>query len=406
MALCQRCYKTSPVYDCVLCKGCYCLSCDKYIHSFPSKRNHTRRMIDISETMITTRKRNTYSPFRYNSQEQPDFNNNFHNENDINNNNIIKETIPIYDSNIGKSNKTLFSDNLKYEPGPYIDIEENYLKGTTNIANKIEELSSNISSTKLNLNERIDSLHEHIHKSDEDHKNEIININSRNLKEINDISAEKDNEIKQLQAIIEKQKEKINELKNINNNLEITLDNTKKIKDRCLSEKEETFYEKKRLENLYIKELDEMQFAQDEEKKKLVNGYEDRFNKTNNDYHEDKDRLLNELRNLQMMYDQIRDEHEKNIDRLNMNKSRLEQENKKRDIENEELIKDGENMEDNLRRTKTKIVEMEEEMKNFDLENLQRAKEMENMSSKSKQIKRANTALGKSVFRASYRPES
>ena len=184
------------------------------------------------------------------------------------------------------------------------------------------------------------------------------------------------------------------------------MDNTKKIKDRCLAEKEETFYEKKRLENLYIKELDEMQFAQDEEKKKLVNGYEDMFNKTNNDYHEDKDRLLSELRNLQMMYDQIRDEHEKNIERLNMNKNRLEQENKKRDIENEELIKDGENMEDNLRRTKTKILEMEEEMKNFDLENLQRAKEMENMSSKSKQIKRANTALGKSVFRASYRPES
>ena len=405
MALCQRCFKTSPVYDCVLCKGCYCLSCDKYIHSFPSKRNHTRRMIDISETLITNKKRNTYSPFRYKSQEQPDFNN-FYQENDINNNNIIKETIPIYDSNIGKSNKTLFSDNLKYEQGPYIDIEENYLKGTTNIANKIEELSSNISSTKLNLNERIDSLHEHIHKSDEDHKNEIININSRNLKEINDISAEKDTEIKQLQAIIEKQKEKIKELKNINNNLEITLDNTKKIKDRCLAEKEETFYEKKRLENLYIKELDEMQFAQDEEKKKLVNGYEDMFNKTNNDYHEDKDRLLSELRNLQMMYDQIRDEHEKNIERLNMNKNRLEQENKKRDIENEELIKDGENMEDNLRRTKTKILEMEEEMKNFDLENLQRAKEMENMSSKSKQIKRANTALGKSVFRASYRPES
>ena len=405
MALCQRCFKTSPVYDCVLCKGCYCLSCDKYIHSFPSKRNHTRRMIDISETLITNKKRNTYSPFRYKSQEQPDFNN-FYQENDINNNNIIKETIPIYDSNIGKSNKTLFSDNLKYEQGPYIDIEENYLKGTTNIANKIEELSSNISSTKLNLNERIDSLHEHIHKSDEDHKNEIININSRNLKEINDISAEKDTEIKQLQAIIEKQKEKIKELKNINNNLEITLDNTKKIKDRCLAEKEETFYEKKRLENLYIKELDEMQFSQDEEKKKLVNGYEDMFNKTNNDYHEDKDRLLSELRNLQMMYDQIRDEHEKNIERLNMNKNRLEQENKKRDIENEELIKDGENMEDNLRRTKTKILEMEEEMKNFDLENLQRAKEMENMSSKSKQIKRANTALGKSVFRASYRPES
>ena len=58
-----------------------------------------------------------------------------------------------------------------------------------------------------------------------------------------------------------------------------------------------------------------------------------------------------------------------------------------------------------MRKTKTQIEEMEEEMKNFDLDNLQTAKEMESLNSKSKQIKRANTSLGKSVFRASYRPE-
>ena len=408
MSLCQRCYKTSSVYDCIICKGSYCLSCDAYIHSFPTKRNHTRRMIDISQTMITTQKKNTSSPFVYNSTEQ-ESTKAFQQETDTNidnNINIIKETLPIYDSNIGKNNNVYFSENLKYEEGPYIDIDEKYLKGTTNIANKIEELTSNISNTKLNINERIDILHEHIHKSDEDHKNEMINLNSRNLKEINDISSEKDAEIKQLQAIIEKQKEKINELKNININLEETLDNCKKIKDRCLSEKEEIFYEKKRLENFYVKDLDEMQFAQEEEKKKLINGYEDKFNLVNNENHEYKGKLINELRDVQMRYDQLREEHEKNIEKLNMNKSRLEQENKKRAIENEELIKEAENMNNTLRRTKTKIVEMEEEMKQYDLENLQRAKEMENMSYKSNQIKRANTALGKSVFRASYRPES
>jgi DNA repair exonuclease SbcCD ATPase subunit len=355
-------------------------------------------MIDISETMFTS---NNYIPNP--NQDDLKF---FKNGKNINDNSIIKETIPIYDSNIGKTNNIYEFENLKYESGPYIDIDEKYLQGTTNIANKIEELSSNISNTKINLNERIDFLHENIHKADEFNKNEIININSRNLKELNDIFAEKDREIKYLQSIIEKQKEKINEIKEINNNLEIDLDNCIKIKDRCLSEKEEIFYEKKRLEDFYIKDLDEMQFAQEEEKKKLVNGYEDQFNKVNNDYHEDKNKLINELRNLQMTYDQIRDEHERNIEKLNKNKSRLDQDNKKRDIENEQLKKEIEDMTGTLKRTKTKIEEMEEEMKNNDLDHLQMAKEMESMSSKSKQIKRANTALGKSVFRSAYRPES
>ena len=51
MALCQRCYKTPPIYDCFICKGYFCLSCDEYIHSFPSKKLHTRRMLDISNTI-------------------------------------------------------------------------------------------------------------------------------------------------------------------------------------------------------------------------------------------------------------------------------------------------------------------------------------------------------------------
>ena len=397
MSLCQRCFKSQPIYDCISCKGYYCLSCDNYIHSFPNKKNHTRRMIDIKNTILTKNNYNKsiFNPPIPNSENK-----------DINKNDIIKTTIPIYDSNIGKSTDVFNSEKLKYQEGPYIDLEEKYLQGTTNIANKIQELSSNISTTKINLNERIDSLHEHMCKADEEHKNEIINLNSRNLKEINSILTEKDGEIKRLQSYIEKQKEKINELKKINNDLELTLDNCKKIKDRCLSEKEEAFYEKKNLENFYIQSLDEMQFAQEEEKKELVKGYEDNFMKTNNDYHEDKNKFLNELRNLQATYDNMRDEHEKNIENMKMNKSRLEQENKKRDIENEQLKIEGENMQNNLRKTKTQIEEMEEEMKNFDLDNLQRAKEMESMSTKSQMIKRANTALGKSVFRSAYRPES
>ena len=389
MALCQRCYKSPPIYDCFICKGYFCLSCDEYIHSFPSKKLHQRRILDIATAI------NTESP----KLSEENINNT---EANIN---VIKETLPIYDSNIGKSNTVYNSEYPKYEKGPYIDIDEKYLQGNTNIDYKIEELTCNLESTKINLSERIDVLDEHIHKINETNKDDIININSRNLKEINDITSEKDSEIKQLQSIIEKQKDKIKELKEGNKMLENELINSIRLKNQSIKERDEALNDKKSQEKMFIKDIDEMILSQEDEKKKLVNGYEDKFIKTNSDYHDEKDKLLNELKTLQENFEKIKVEHEKNIEKLNDNKRRLDAENKKRDLENEQLKKEEENLKDNLKRTKTKIDEIEEEMKSNDLINLQWAKELESMSSKTEQIKKANTILGKSCFRSAYRPE-
>ena len=391
MALCQRCYKSPPIYDCPICKGYFCLSCDEYIHSFPSKQSHTRRMLDIA-TAINTEK-----------EEEKDLD--FDSKNDAKID-VIKETLPIYDSNIGKSNAKFNIGNLKYEKGPFIDLDDNYLLGNTNIGNKLEELSSNLQNTKINLSERIDVLDEHIHKIDEINKNELININSKNLKEINDITSEKDSEIKQLQIIIEKQKEKIKELKQQNKLLEDDLINSLKIKSQSIKERDEALTEKKNHESFFIKDLDEMILSQEEEKKKLVNGYEDKFIKTNSEYHDEKEKLLNELKNIQENFENLKIEHEKNIEKLNNNKIRLDKENKKRDMENQQLKREAETLKDNLKRTKTQIEEMEKEMKDNDLVNLQWAKELERMSTKTDQIKKANTILGRSCFRSHYRPES
>ena len=391
MALCQRCYKSPPIYDCPSCKGYFCLSCDEYIHSFPSKQSHTRRMLDIA-TAINTEK-----------EEEKDLD--FDSKNDAKID-VIKETLPIYDSNIGKSNAKFNIGNLKYEKGPFIDLDDNYLLGNTNIGNKLEELTSNLQNTKINLSERIDVLDEHIHKIDEINKNELININSKNLKEINDITSEKDSEIKQLQIIIEKQKEKIKELKQQNKLLEDDLINSLKIKSQSIKERDEALTEKKNHESFFIKDLDEMILSQEEEKKKLVNGYEDKFIKTNSEYHDEKEKLLNELKNIQENFENLKIEHEKNIEKLNNNKIRLDKENKKRDMENQQLKREAETLKDNLKRTKTQIEEMEKEMKDNDLVNLQWAKELESMSTKTDQIKKANTILGRSCFRSHYRPES
>ena len=393
MALCQRCYKSPPIYDCSTCKGYFCLSCDEYIHSFPSKQSHIRRMLDIA-TAINTEKE---------KEKEKESNIDLKNDAKID---IIKETLPIYDSNIGKNNLKFNTENLKYEKGPFIDLDDNHLIGNTNIGNKLEELTNNLQNTKINLSERLDVLDEHIHKIDEINKNELINMNSKNLKEINDLTREKDAEIKQLQLIIEKQREKIKELKTQNKILEDDLFNSIKIKSQSIKERDDALVEKKNHENFFIKDLDEMILAQEEEKKKLVNGYEDKFIKTNSEYHDEKEKLLNELKNIQENFENLKIEHEKNIEKLNNNKIRLDMENKKRDMENQQLKQEAETLKDTLRRTKTQIEEMEKEMKDNDLINLQWAKELETMSTKTDQIKRANTILGKSCFRSHYRPES
>ena len=398
MDLCQRCYKTPPIYDCFICKGYFCLSCDEYIHSFPSKKLHTRRILDVSNTMNNKQ-----------NQENDSENKNIYskiNPNIDSNTDIIKETLPIYDSNIGKSNTIFTSENLKYQKGPYIDAEEKYLQGSTNIGTKIEELSSNLENTKMNLCERIDVLDDKINKIDENNQNEIININSKNLKEINDIMSEKDSEIKQLQSIIEKQKNKIKELKEGNDILEKELIDCIKLKEQSLSERNEALAEKKRQENFFVKDIDDMILSQEEEKRKLVNGYEDKFIKTNSDYHDDKDKLLNELKSMQASFEKLKIEHEKNIEKLNDNKVRLDADNRRKSLEKEQLKSEEKNLKDSLKRTRTKIEEMEEEMKNNDLINLQWAKELETMSTKTDQIRRANTVLGKSCFRSAYRPEA
>ena len=389
MALCQRCYKSPPIYDCSICKGYYCLSCDEYIHSFPSKKLHTRRILDVATAINTESPKQTEE--NINSTEA--------------NINVIKETLPIYDSNIGKSSTIFNSDYTKYEKGPFIDIDEKYLQGNTNIEDKIEELTCNLENTKINLSERIDVLDDHIHKINEINKDDLININSRNLKEINDITSEKDYEINQLQLIIQKQKEKIRELKDVNRMLENELINSIKLKNQSLKERDEALDDKKAQEKAFIKDLDEMILSQEDEKKKLVNGYEDKFIKTNSDYHDEKDKLLNELKAIQENFESLKVEHEKNIEKLNDNKVKLDADNKRRDLENEQLKKEEENLKENLKRTKTKIDEIEEEMKSNDLVNLQWAKELETMSTKTEQIKKANTILGKSCFRSAYRPE-
>jgi hypothetical protein len=48
MSLCRNCKVNVSKYQCNTCNCSYCLRCDSYIHSFPSKRTHFRKYIPIN----------------------------------------------------------------------------------------------------------------------------------------------------------------------------------------------------------------------------------------------------------------------------------------------------------------------------------------------------------------------
>ena len=65
MSLCCNCRISPSKYECLLCNNCFCLKCDSYIHSFPSKRTHLRKYITYSNQINN----NTYQLYSNSNSE-------------------------------------------------------------------------------------------------------------------------------------------------------------------------------------------------------------------------------------------------------------------------------------------------------------------------------------------------
>ena len=73
---------------------------------------------------------------------------------------------------------------------------------------KISQLNCELSNARSDIDQKLDILHDHLHNYNEANKKEMIELNYKNINEINIISSQKDTLIKHLRDVMNDQEEK------------------------------------------------------------------------------------------------------------------------------------------------------------------------------------------------------
>lgn len=296
MSLCRNCQTNISKYECPVCNCCFCLRCDSYIHSFPSKRTHLRRYI-TNRCIDNFSSRNDISPSlsyqtNYNNYDEP-------------------QNIFLYSQSKGDS-KSPIKNNENNDD----DNDLNNSLDCEQYSKKISSLGDEIINTRENFDNRIEALHEHFHIINENQRMKMYELNKKNLEEIDIISNDKEKQIQKLKEILEEQNEIINQLKEENNNLLNIYNDNKKDIEILNSDKQKLIEDNNIIEDMNTQKINEIVKMNDEEKSKLIEDYneelvklKDKYLQTEevfkntfkekqrklNDYIEDKDREKKEL---------------------------------------------------------------------------------------------------------------
>ena len=288
MSLCRNCKVNISKYECSICNCLYCLKCDSYIHSFPSKRFHKRKYILSDYNDSSDNSKNNQNIINLKSflskENDKSFTHNLPLDNNrqilikedntiLYNNNDIKENISINNiiSNNNPNEKEKQDNEIEKDKNQII-IQNNEIKNNFNDNNfeydnilnndiylkKLSFLGVEIRDAYENLNIRIEDLHQYFHNIDKYKQLKMKEDNIKNLKEINSISSEKNTQIQQLKEILEEQTGIISQLKNENINLGNILNNNKKEFEKLNKEKNQLIEENKICEEIYIKKINEI----------------------------------------------------------------------------------------------------------------------------------------------------
>lgn len=278
MEPCRRCRQAPAVYDCPICRCSFCSECDFYVHSFTSKKMHERHPKQASPTLVTStdNKYNlTYSyPSLLNTNSSTFRNTNFTSQQQIQMEDPIPK--PYQSPKIEKEpNILIYSQSpINSNPLSYKN-EDLYDKDThSDMANMISSLGNKINDTRDDLDQKIDHLHQHFHIMDEKQKTEIIELNYKNLKEINTISEDKDEQIDRLEKIIQDQVNLINELIKNKEKLEQKFQDNNQEINNLFTNKENLLKENKQIENDSIAEIEKLNSKNKEEIDTIKSEYE------------------------------------------------------------------------------------------------------------------------------------
>ena len=254
MVLCARCQRNISQYECPICKESYCQECDSYVHSFQIRSNHVRSPI-INDNI-------TNSPPIHNIQEEKKLNA------EINNREFML--------NSEEDAKNLNNNNnspIKNEESPN---KYNYIENNDNNTEINKNYKINLSNCNFNQNSNFDK-----------NKNEI----EQNLL----ILKEKDLKIEHLTKLINDQRDKINNLKAQNSQIETKINEDEKIKEDLILDNQKLYTQNKNLKEFYENKIDTLNKMNELQIEKIISDYEKKIGDLKNDFYSSKEMLLDNM---------------------------------------------------------------------------------------------------------------
>ena len=180
-----------------------------------SKSKNFYENLSKNENIILSPNINNAPQATYNLESNDEYNMN--NINDLNNINDVKENklslSPMQLSAADSLNDT--NQSLKRTKSFNSYLARNNLNSfdeKLKLMKKISQLNCELSNARSNIDQKLDILHDHLHNYNEANKKEMIELNYKNINEINIISSQKDTLIKHLKDVMNDQEETIQKL--------------------------------------------------------------------------------------------------------------------------------------------------------------------------------------------------
>ena len=358
MEICDRCKIKIADFKCEDCIQFFCVGCDSYIHSLPSKIGHKRIFININFKQIP--------------------NNIIDNKNNINEN-IIHNSLNKKDNDI---------DN------PILQLSE---REKSNLKKKMIELNEELINIKKLLGERINIIHNHLDDINIKNKNKVNKINKENEDIIKNINLDKDTQIQYLIDELNKEKEinsKLNEkIKEYENYISLTKNQNLYEINNLNSNLENIKKEKYLIEDFYKKKIEEIQEINEKEREKTIRNYEMQLSVLNDNYSQNKKKYFELFQDRENQFNQYKNDSIKEKLELNSLIDKLKEMNTTSGKDQNELMNMNDTLKKALEDVNNELEITKLNLNNTNKENKKLVKKNTKILEENKQIKIANSKL-------------
>ena len=362
MEICNRCKVKVADFKCEDCLQLFCVGCDSYLHSLPSKMGHKRIFININ--------------FKQIPENLIDNNKNYINEN-TNDNSLNKKDND--DNNINN---------------PILQLSE---REKSNLRKKMIKLNEELINIKKLLGERINILHNHLDDNNIINKDKVNKINKKNEDKIKNINLDKDTQIQYLIDELNNQKEinqKLNEkIKEYENFISLTKNQYLYEINNLNSNLENLKKEKNLIEDFYKKKIEEIQEINEKEREKTIRNYEMQLSVLNDNYSQNKKKYFELFQDRENQFNQYKNDSIKEKFELNSLIDKLKEMNTTSGKDQNELMNMNDTLKKALENVNKELEKTKFNLNNTNKENKKLVKKNTKILEENKQIKIANSKL-------------